>query len=126
MADVPHYCAACGEIHGGSSRESEEVKIAKINAERDIRVAELARGESKTFVEGQIEQTEIEASAAVDEAVVKAEILEELAEPEPEPEPVVIVSNETEGDAAPEPEPEADLPEAGTMPAAAGKSNPWW
>jgi hypothetical protein len=126
MADMPHYCSACGEVHGGSAGKDPAVEIAKINAERDIRVAELARGESKKFVEGQIEQTGIEASAAVEEAVVKAEVLEELAEPEPEPEPVVIVSNEAEGGAAPEPEPEADLPEAGTVPAAAGKSNPWW
>ena len=39
MADVPHYCSACGEIHGAGSRESEDLKIAKVNADRDIRIA---------------------------------------------------------------------------------------
>jgi NMD protein affecting ribosome stability and mRNA decay len=129
MADVPHYCSACGEIHGGASRESEEVKIAKIMADKEIRIAELANRATTEVVEGSIEQTEIEAAAAVDEAVVKVEVMEELAEPpEPEPQPVTVVSNEAEGGDA-EPEPEAEPPEAEGAPAApvpSGSSNPWW
>jgi hypothetical protein len=126
MADVPHYCSACGEIHGGPAGKNPEVEIARIQAERDIEVAKLSRAETREVVEGAIEQTEIESAAAVDEAVVKTEVLEELAAPEPEPEPVVIVSNEAEGDPEPEPEPEADLPEPGPPPEPAGKANVWW
>lgn len=128
MADIPHYCAACGEIHGGGGKNP-EVEIARINADAQVKMAELARSETRTEVDGAIEQTEIAATAAVDEAVVRDAVLTELATPEPEPEPVVIVSNEADAGAEAEPEPEAEPPEADAVAPASmsGKSgNPWW
>ncbi|MCW2903115.1 MAG: hypothetical protein JWO67_5380 [Streptosporangiaceae bacterium] len=122
---APHYCTGCGEIHGAKHQTPPEVEIARIQAERDIRVAELGRTETKMAVEGQLAETEIVAEATVDEAVVKAEVLDELMAPEPEPEPVVVVADETGGEPAEE-IPDAEPPE--TEPASAGSkgSNPWW
>lgn len=125
MADVPHYCAACGEIHGGSSRESEEIKIAKINADRDIEVARIQRGETKIAAEAEIAATEVvadaqvevavvEAEAAVDEAVVENEVLEEIVSP-PEADPVIIPvagdGGDDDGEAPGPPEVEPAKPE---------------
>lgn len=132
MADVPHYCAACGEIHGGTGRESEEVKIAKINAERDIEVARLAHSAQQTeaaaevaatevVAEAEVEQTAIEAEAQVDEAVVEAAVLEEIVNPEP-PEQTIVVQ---EGP-GPEEDEEAGTPAETTPVAAESASKGWW
>ena len=111
MADVQHYCSACGEIHGGNSREADEVRIAKINAERDIEVARIQRSEAKAAMDAETEQTEIVAEAevesAVAEAIVTTTILAENDQPpepesEPAPEPVIVE--------APEPEEEVPAP----------------
>ena len=112
MADVPHYCSACGEIHGGHSGETEAIKIAKINADRDVEVARLARAEARQEIDAGVEETKIEAEAAVDAAVVEAQVLEELATPEPvavagAPEPEVI-SEEPEAEPEPETPPETE------------------
>lgn len=90
MAEMQHYCSACGEVHGGSSRESEEVKIAKINADRDIEVAKLSRAEMREMNEAHTEQTEIEAGAAVEQTAIEAEAITEIGVP-PEAEPAVPV-----------------------------------
>jgi hypothetical protein len=122
-----HHCTGCGELHGGETRTSPEVEIARIQAERDVRVAELQRGEfQKTELEAETEiaVAEIDAAAAVEEATVKADVLEEiLTPPEPEPEPVVVVSDESE----PAEEPPGDEPpEIDAAPVTKAKSNPWW
>lgn len=131
MADVPHYCSACGEIHGGTSRESEELKIAKLNAERDIRIAEIQRGETKIAAEAeiaatevvadaQVEVAEVEAEAAVDEAVVENEVLEEIVSP-PETDPVIVPvaadggDDDGEAPGPPEVEPAAPRKSGGGM-----------
>jgi hypothetical protein len=132
MADVPHYCAACGEIHGGTGRESEEVKIAKINAERDIEVAKLQRAETRDYTEAATEQTEIaaqaevavaavEGAAAVEEAIVENEVLEEIVNPEP-PETTVVVQQES----GPEEDEEAGTPPETTPVQSESKSNGFW
>lgn len=127
MADVPHYCSACGEIHGGTSTKNPEVEIARIQAERDIEVAKLANRATSELAEASIETTEIEAGAAVDEAVVRADVLTELAEPEPEPAPVTIVSAEGGDAGADETVPEAEPPVADdTAAPSSGSANPWW
>ena len=72
MADVPHYCSACGEIHGGHSGDSEAVRVAKIQADRDIEVARIQRSEARQAIEAETEQTEIEAEAEVQAAVAEA------------------------------------------------------
>jgi len=123
---IPHHCSACGEVHGASPRTSPEVEIARIQAERDIRVAELSRGEfQKTELEAETEiaVAEIEAAADVEEAIVKAEVLDDILTPEPEPEPVVIVENEAEAESA---EPDDAPPEIETAPPAPKRSNAWW
>ena len=132
MADViPHFCtgSGCEALHGGS-RESDEVKVAKINAERDVEVARLARSEASQEIKAAIEQTEIvadaetvqtaiAAEAVVDEAVVEAEVLEEVVNPEPEPVQVEIADPEPEAEAVPPPiETESTGEES--------KSTGWW
>ncbi len=110
MADVPHYCSACGEIHGGGG-EPPEVKVARINADRDIEVARLARAEARQEIEAGVEQTEIAAGAAVEQTAIEAEAIIETGAPEPEAvpaeieAPVVITAPdpEPEGEAVPEP-----------------------
>ena len=132
MADVSHYCSACGEIHGGSSRESEEVKIAKINADRDVEVARLAHSAQRVeaaaevaatevVAEAAVEQTAIEAEAAVEEAVVENEVLEEIVNPEP-PETTVVVQQES----GPEEDEEAGTPAETTHVPSESKSKGWW
>jgi hypothetical protein len=119
----PHYCSACGQQHGGGSRKDPDVEIARINAERDIRVAELARGEFKTTpleAETQIAVAEIEAGAAV-------AVAEELGSPdEPEPETQAIV---VEGPPAEPPEEPASIEPASDAPGeppAPRKSHGYW
>ena len=111
-----HQCTECGltHDHGGALPTDPAVEIARIQAERDMRIAELQRGElDKTELEAETEiaVAEIEAAAGVEEATVKAEVLDDiLTPPEPEPEPVVVVE--------PEPEPEPEPLEAAPPPAA--------
>ena len=125
MADVPHYCSACGEIHGGHSGETEAIKIAKIEADRDIEVARLARAEARQEIEAGVEETKIEAAAAVDAAVVESQVIEELATPEP----AAIIA--PQGD----PAPVTEVPEAVSEPESPPESEPvssgskgggWW
>jgi hypothetical protein len=126
------FCAECGVEHCVDAPQltAAEVRIAEINANRDIEVARLAKAETTIRTEGYVAETEIEADAQVDEAVVKAEVvgevLDQVLEPDPEPEPVVVVSDESGGGGGEE-LPSAEPPEA--EPAAAvssGPSNPWW
>jgi hypothetical protein len=119
MAEMPHYCSACGEVHGGSTAKNPEIEIARINAERDIKVAEMNRGEFKPTaaeLETRVEVAQIEADAevgaaeaigdalapeteagpAVIEDPPSVEELEELeAEEEGEPEPPEVTSSPT-------------------------------
>jgi hypothetical protein len=129
MTDMAHHCSACGEVHGGERRDSPEVAIARIQAERDVKVAELARGEfQKTELEAETEiaVAEIDAAAVVEEATVKAEVLDEiLSPPEPEPEPVVVVADESAAEAE-EVAADGEPPEVEAVPAGKKASNPWW
>ena len=132
MADViPHFCtgSGCEALHGGS-RESDEVKVDKINAERDVEVARIARSEASQEIKAEIEQTEIvadaatlqtaiTAEAAVDEAVVEAEVLEEVVNPEPDPVQVEIAEPESEPEAVDAPPEIESAPEE-------SKSSGWW
>ena len=111
----PHHCSACGELHGGD-RESDEVRIAKIQADRDIAVARMSRADSREYNESHeaiarteaaaaVEVAEIEAIADVAESSVKADVLEEIVAPEPEPEsaPVIVGDVPDDGDEPPAP-----------------------
>ena len=64
-----HYCSACGTQHGGHTGKDAEVRIAEIQAKRDVEVARIQRGEVKAVTELEAETaiavTELEAAAAV-------------------------------------------------------------
>jgi hypothetical protein len=111
MSDLPHHCSACGEVHGGSGGDSAEVRIAKIQADRDIEVARLQRAEMRQDIEATVAVAELGAETEVEVATVEAEsgvvaaeaVAEALAPPEPEPAVVEVPvtapdSDETEGD----------------------------
>jgi hypothetical protein len=98
-----HYCTGCGQLHGGRDL-SAEVKIAKINADRDVEVARIQRGEFQMTpleAETTIAVTELEAAAAVE---VAAELGDGQAPAAEEPETTAIV---VEGPPA---EPAEELP----------------
>ena len=110
------FCANCGHPQDGSIAapaevpESDEVRIARINADRDVKVAQLAARQEREWNESREVIAETEAEAAVEVAVAEAEVIgtiiaAETSEPEPEPmpEPVVVEAP------APEPEP-SDAP----------------
>jgi hypothetical protein len=86
----PHHCSACGQMHGGEGRDA-EVKIAKINADRDIEVARISRGEwqhnADVEAETEIAVTEMETAAGVQEAEALAGALSGTPA---EPEPVIV------------------------------------
>ncbi|HUY44219.1 MAG TPA: hypothetical protein VMV92_00620 [Streptosporangiaceae bacterium] len=115
MNEIGHYCSACGQAHGGGSRESDDLKIARLNAERDIQIARLARGEVKLEAEAAVEAAEVTAEAGIEQTAIVAETVAETGElpepgPEPEPAPVVVVPPaETGGDEVAGP-PEVSLP----------------
>lgn len=125
MADVPHYCSACGEVHGGGSGETEAVKIAKINAEtekhradRELDIARLARAEARQAIEAETEQTETIAEAEVEQTAIEAEAIVEAGISGTEPEvpvveaPVVVEAPEEPAEEIPAPpETEGKSPE---------------
>lgn len=97
------FCSNCGHPQDGSIAapaevpESDEVRIARINADRDVKVAQLAAKQEREWNESREVIAETEAEAAVEVAVAEAEVIgaiinAETAEPEadPAPEPVVI------------------------------------
>jgi hypothetical protein len=120
--DAPHYCTGCGEMHGGGARESDELKIAKVMADRDIEVARIQRGEARQAIEAGQETAELEAKTEVEIAAIEAETGVVAAEavadavapqPAPEPEPPaepVIVADDTEDETPPPPEVEKKAP----------------
>lgn len=124
---LPHYCTGCGEMHGASTADSEAVRIAKINADRDVEVARLARSEARQEIEAEVEQTETLAEAAVEQTAIEAEAIIEAGAPEPEPDvPVVEAPVMIEApDPEPEPETVSEPPEISPAPAAK-KSAGWW
>jgi hypothetical protein len=83
IAGGSHYCSACGQVHGGQDQAA-EVAIAKINADRDVRVAEIQRAEVRHAAtlgaETQIAVAEISAAAGVEETAALAEGIAEAAD----------------------------------------------
>ena len=99
-----HYCPMCGAVHGGEAEAEAiaevaaveevsraDVEIARINADRDIRLARINAGVLDQERDAELAHAEGKAEGVV-------ETLETLA-PDPEPAPVVV-------EADPEPEPE--------------------
>jgi hypothetical protein len=75
MAAGSHYCTGCGQVHGADDQAA-AVKIAKIQADRDIEVARIQRGETREVVEvnaeTEIAVAEIGAAAGVEETAALA------------------------------------------------------
>lgn len=107
-----HNCPECGLVHSaaGERPESDEVKIARLQAERDIEVARVAARTERDYNDTREEVAKIEADADVAQAEALAEAVadEITGDPEPPAEPLPIVLEEPE--AEPEPEPEPDVP----------------
>ena len=122
------FCTACGSPIAEIEPEADvtvveapdtevpamaDVEIARIQAERDIKLAKIAKG------------------VAADEAVQEAEVATATADavvdvltppPAPEPTPVEVV----DPDPGPEGEPEDAIPDAGTPPEPQRAGNPWF
>lgn len=103
-----HACETCGLQHAHPGElppapESDAVKIARVEAERDIKVAQLQARQTRDELETAetIAETvaEAEVAAAEVEADAAAEVAEALIETADEPEEVIV---------APEPEPEPE------------------
>lgn len=99
-----------------------EVEIARINAERDIKVAEIAARQDRNWNETRVEVAGIEAVAEVESAEATAEVIGEVlaieAGPDAPAEPVIIDAPQ----AIAEDEPEDAPPETEGSPPPAVKS----
>lgn len=127
------YCPTCGiDHHAEPVAEPEpvvvvddtvtpaEVEIARIQAERDVKLAKIQAGVTETVVEAENSHAE-----------AKAEILDDLLTPEPEPEAEPVIVVDAEAEAAPEEPAEEAPPEVDDAePAAAGNRRDhrsvWW
>lgn len=120
-----HDCPECGLVHSVPERgESEAVRIARINADRDVEVARLQRAETRleteaalaaveVVTEGEAEIAEIEAESGVEAAEAVADA---LAPPEPEPQIVEVPVS------APESDDDGEVPAPEEIGRKAGKS----
>ena len=123
-----HYCPFCGDHHGGETPAeaaadevietaaevtSAEVRIAEINADRDVKLARINAGMMDHDRDVEAARTE-----------GKVEALEEVIAPEPQPDPAPIIIDAPEAIADDAPEdalPEAGETEGSTPPAATKK-----
>jgi hypothetical protein len=73
----PHYCSACGDLHGGEQRESDAVRIAEIHRLEAVELARINRGgyarEAELEAETMVEVATIQASAGVEETAALAD-----------------------------------------------------
>lgn len=114
-----HTCADCGLVHDHTGEYqppvNDDVRIAEINAHRDIEVAKLQARESREANETIVEVAEVQADAEVAAAEVTAEVVGELIAAEGEAEleqagdgtPEVVIVDppaDPEPDVAPPPE----------------------
>jgi hypothetical protein len=128
------YCTHCGgevehvpEVAAVAETVTAEVRIAEIEAQRDIEVARINARVVRDELETAEEIAETEADAQVATAVAEAEIIgDALAEgvpgPEPDAPPPVIIADDgpddPEPDAPPPVEPGSGEPETRTRKAA--------
>jgi hypothetical protein len=103
------YCEHCGNGHecavaDREPAESDEVKIARINREADVKIAQLGARTERDWNETRVEVAEVEAEAEVAAAVAEAEVIGAAIEAgiEPEPEPVIIDAPEAIADDEPD------------------------
>jgi hypothetical protein len=121
-----HYCPYCGVGHGGESEQEAapivvedntvtpaEVEIARINADKEIRLAKIAAGVLD-------QERDEDLARAEGRAEGMAEAIDTLT-PDPDPVPVMVDSP------APEPEAEPDVappPPVSDVPASAEPTKP--
>jgi hypothetical protein len=120
---MPH-CEKCHADYGEESEpeviveaehtEKPDVEIARIQADRDIKLARITAG-----------VVDIERDVELAAAEAKAGVLGEIVSP-PEAEPEVVVLDEPEPESVPEPEPEGALPEVEESHEHAPKRDVWW
>jgi hypothetical protein len=122
------FCTACGSPIAEVEAEGDttiveapdtevpalaDVEIAKIQADRDIKLAKIQKGiAADEAVQG--------AEVATAEAAAVVDVL--TPPPAPEPTPVEVVDPDPE----PEGEPEDAIPDAGTPPEPQRAGNPWF
>lgn len=91
-----HICVDCGLLHDmpAAPEESDEVKIARINREADVRIAQMSARQDRDWNETRVEVAEIEAEAQVETAVAEAAIIGAALEASdvPEAEPIEIIA----------------------------------
>jgi hypothetical protein len=117
------FCPDCGTDHHAGERTAadavaSEVRIAKINADRDIEVARINARLTRNELETAEVIAEIEGEAEVGAAAAEAEVVATiLGSGDQEPEPVII-------DAPPLPEPEPDPTDDAAPPPAENHHEP--
>jgi hypothetical protein len=122
-----HFCTGCGQPHGGNTGKDAEVRIAEINAKRDIEVARIQRGEFQTVAateaETEIAVAELETAAAVE---VAAELDAPPAAEEPDTQAIVVEGPPAEPDEPDAPSMEPSDDDAGGEPPEPRKSRGYW
>lgn len=120
------YCTDCGNGHDCTAEnretaESDEVKIARINREADVKIAQVQARMQRDELATAEDIAETQADAEVAAAVAEAEVIGAAIEAgiEPEPEPVIIDAPEAIADA---PDDAPPVVEGSEPPAPARKS----
>ena len=92
------YCPDCGTPHECTAQaagDDSAVKIARINADRDVRVAELTAKMERAYNDTQLATAEIDAEVAADVAMAEAVVADtiigaELGASDQPAEPIII------------------------------------
>jgi hypothetical protein len=91
-----HVCETCGLLHDAlvaEERESEAYRLAKLESETRIKLAQIERSAARQEVEAAVEVAEVRADAEVEAAAVEAEVIAAaLAASDVEAEPIEIVA----------------------------------
>jgi predicted nucleic acid-binding Zn-ribbon protein len=91
-----HSCAECGLPHDAvvaEERESEQYRLAKLESETRIKLAQIERSSVRLDVEAAVEVAEVQAEAEVEAAAVEGEIISAALEAsDVEAEPIEIVA----------------------------------
>jgi predicted nucleic acid-binding Zn-ribbon protein len=91
-----HNCPDCGLPHDtivADERESEAYRLAKLESDTRIKLAQIERSEVRQEVQAAVEVAEVQADAAVEAAVVEGEIVAAALEAsDVEAEPIEIIA----------------------------------
>lgn len=121
-----HNCTECGLAHEMPGEavaelpvEDAAVQIARINADRDIRLARMERDRAETIAETMVEpEPVVEAEPKPDVVVVEID----APEPDPVDEPDMIPEDEFVEEVADAPDPD----DKAAAPPKAKKKDAWW